>query len=829
VKGFEVRANVQSLRFDWVPGWMAVILLMGIWSAVNLWQDVGRPFGGFLTARDVMRNTWRPDIVTPSWWPGMVPGELSQRDGIIAIDGLAMDANQGAVYAEAYRQGRSTVGLTLTDDMGATRQWDAPLVVFTATDFLDVKIPDLIVGLAFWLLALLVYRARPEEPANRLFAVVCSVIAGHRWLFSPTIFLYETATARLMDLVMGTMIAPFIGSLTIHFVLLFPEPHRILDLRFWPFDSAIARRSPIHVPATVRLFPALLYGLTGAVAGASAISKLLHWQTGWTPLVAWLDGMSFRISLLTVAAALVLGLSRYSWLWLKGRGPRLRRQAAVIMVGFCLASLWLVPFLVDGLTEQYQYPFFWSDLDLRYVLIAVPLAFSYVILRYQTFRRTNPLFVAVFALAASALMASTGAWLLSWWGGFGHSTTIFLILLVSNLALSIFWSRQGVWQGAFGRLLHWETQSYTAARHFGRRLVDEIEQPDLPDRIAAAIVAELELEQAAVWLRSSEHEPYALAGTASSDSATMRVESGPATRNVTELQTAGVKKGKRVQSEAEIMKIHNAELAIPLVAAGQAVGLLVVGKRWDEEIFDERDQEIVELIGQQAALFLLVAQQVDELRQAPAWIAEAQERERTRIAQELHDTVQQFLGRLPFFLETARDTIRTAPEETVQLLQRCIADVDEAAGIVRQIRNNLAPSQLEKGLLGPLHELVERFQARTGICTRLELHNGEPSLSLLARHALYRIIQQALDNTVAHAYATQVTITLAKKGDRLMFVIGDDGCGSSEAELAQARERGSYGLQSMNSRITAVGGEFLFTSASGAGTVISGWLPLATA
>jgi signal transduction histidine kinase len=824
-----VQSKAQRLKLDWVACFMGAILLVGLWAAVNLWQDVGRPFGGFLTARDVMRNSWRPDIVTPSWWPGMTSGELSQRDSLIAIDGIAMDANQSAVYAEAHRQAQPTVRLTLTDDAGATRYWNAPLVVFTATDYLDLKIPDVVVGLAFWLLALLVYRARPEEPANRLFAVVCSVIAGHRWLFSPTIFLYETPTAQLMDLMMGTVIAPFIGPMTIHFVLLFPEPHRILDFRLQAFEAATARRFPLYGRIMVRPFLSTLYGLAFAVAGANAVSQLLHWQTGWTPLVGWLNGTSFRISLLTVAAALLLGLSRYSWLLLKGRGPRLRRQATIIMVGFCLASLWLVPFLVDGLTEQYQYPFFWSDLDLRYVLIAVPLAFSYVIVRYQTFRRTDPLFVAVFALAASALMASVGAWLLSWWGGFGHSTPIFMILLVSNLAVSIFWSRQGAWQGAFGRLLHWETQSYTAARHFGRRLVDEIEQPDLPNRIAAAIVAELELEQAAVWLRSGEHEPYALAGSAISSSANVQVESGPATRNVRELHTASVKKGKRIQSEAEILKIHGAELAIPLVAAGQALGLLVVGKRWDEEIFDERDQEILELIGQQAALFLLVAQQVDELRQAPGWIAEAQERERMRIAQELHDTVQQFLGRLPFFLETARDTIRTAPEETEELLLRCIADVDEAARTVRQIRNNLAPSQLEKGLPGPLHELVERFQARTGICARLELHNGEPALSLLARHALYRVVQQALDNTVAHAHATQVEITLAQAGDRLTFLIADDGRGCSERELARARERGSFGLRSMHSRIAAVGGEFHFTSVPNAGTVIRGWLPLTAA
>lgn len=783
---------------------MALILLVGIGAAANLWQDVGRPFGGFLTARDVMRNSWRPDIVTPSWWPGIASGELSQRDRLIAIDGRAVDANQGDIYAEAYRRGQATVRLTLAEGSDDTiREWEAPLVLFTAADYLDLKIPDLIVGLAFWLLALLVFGASPKEPANRLFAVVCIVIAGHRWLFNPTIFLYETTTARFFDLVMGTMITPFIGALAIHFVLLFPERHRLLDVRLPTLHSVAARRPQSRTLSAIPLFLFVLYGLTVVVAALFAASRLLYWRAGWTPLVSLLEGTSFRAALLSVAVALLLGLSRYGAFCLRGTGPRLRRQGAIILFAFALASLWLLPFLVDGLTEQYHYPFFWLDLDLRYLLMGVPLAFAYVIVRYQTFRRANSLFLATFSLAGGALIASAGAWLLTSWGGYGRPTPIFVVLLAVNLAASLFWSTQGAWAGIFGRLLHWETRSYTAARHFSRRLVDEIERPDLPDRIAAAIVAELELEQAAVWLRPGDNEPFALAGQAGEWPQPLPFTLVPS-----------------------IPAIENAEVVIPLIAGGQTIGLLVAGKRWDEEIFDERDREILELIAQQAALFLLAARQVEELRQAPGRIAEAQERERTRIAQELHDTVQQFLGRLPFFLEAARETVWTTPEETEQLLQRCIIDVDDAARTVRQIRNNLAPGQLEKGLVGPLQELVERFEARTGVCAALELGKREPALSLPVRHALYRVVQQALDNTAAHAHATGVRITLAEVDGHVAFVIGDNGCGSSEADLAQAREAGSFGLQSMATRITAAGGEFHFTSAPGAGTEIRGRLPL---
>jgi signal transduction histidine kinase len=203
------------------------------------------------------------------------------------------------------------------------------------------------------------------------------------------------------------------------------------------------------------------------------------------------------------------------------------------------------------------------------------------------------------------------------------------------------------------------------------------------------------------------------------------------------------------------------EIATPLVVSGSPIGLLGSGKRRDEEIFDERDLQITELIAQQAGLFLLTAMQIEQLRQVPQEIATVQERERFKIAQELHDTVQQFLGRLPFFLEVGRSSARSNPAETEDILKRCIAEVDSAAKAVRQIRNNLAPLQLEKTLSQPLHLLIEEFSARTGLQMRVSISpEVDTRLSPEARHAMYRVVQQALDNIAAHAQASLVSIEI---------------------------------------------------------------------
>jgi signal transduction histidine kinase len=269
------------------------------------------------------------------------------------------------------------------------------------------------------------------------------------------------------------------------------------------------------------------------------------------------------------------------------------------------------------------------------------------------------------------------------------------------------------------------------------------------------------------------------------------------------------------------------EVVTPLTISGSAIGLLGSGKRWDEEIFDERDLQITELIAQQAGLFLLTALQIEQLRQVPQEIATAQERERFKIAQELHDTVQQFLGRLPFFLEVSRSSARSNPEETEAILKRCIEDVDSAAKAVRQIRNNLAPLQLEKSLSQPLSQLIEHFSTRNNIHVDVSISpEVDTRLSTEARHALYRVVQQALDNIAAHAGASNVTISIEPVQERLHFSITDDGTGFSKAQRAAAEESGSFGLKSMEARITSQGGEFTIQAGAESGTRVNGWLPM---
>jgi signal transduction histidine kinase len=797
---------ITVLRKHWILGLMGIILAFALAVVFNTAREIGQPFGGFYANRSHSRNLWQVDAPTPPWWPALSEAGLRYDDVLLEIEGRPYDSGAYQLYAEAQKEGKNQVTLTILRDPTNLRQ-NVPIKIFTLSNFLELKLPDLLIGLGFWLLAAAVYRTRPEETINRIFAVACSLTASAIILTIPDLFPETGWLTKLLQLGWAFS-APFVGSAFIHLAILFPKPIRFGSLKWLN----------------------LLYVAMAFVASTYAFSMLLNWQNSAPAL----SGLFSRVSNAAVIGIFGLStgfyLARLLWLaWQPNSSRRLRRQVMLLLIGLALALPYVLIVVLRALISGTQ-SYFWNGLDLRYLVLAVPLSFAFVILRYQTFQRTPPVLIGIFILASSALVGSIGAWIIrltepEWvnslnWPPF---VPLFLVALISSL----FWSTQSSWWGAFSRLFQWERRSYGAVRQFGQQVVNQSDLAQLPETIAAALVKNMELERAAIWLWDEKEANYRLAGKAGEWPLAPPTQLSPAP-NFVAFQSI------RVQAEGESLPDwqsslgHNEmiEVVTPLAVSGRPVGLLGAGKRWDEEIFDERDLEVIQLIAQQAGLFLLTAIDIEQLRQVPQQITTAQERERFKIAQELHDTVQQFLGRLPFFLEVSRSAARTNPAETEAILGRCLVDVETAAQTVREIRNNLAPLQLENSFNQPLRMLIEHFGSRNQLEIQVEISaDVEACLSPEARHALYRIVQQALDNVAAHANASRVSIKLGQNDGRIHFGITDNGQGFSESQRIQAEQRGSFGLKSMEARITSLGGEFAIESTA-AGTQVSGWLPV---
>jgi two-component system sensor histidine kinase UhpB len=188
---------------------------------------------------------------------------------------------------------------------------------------------------------------------------------------------------------------------------------------------------------------------------------------------------------------------------------------------------------------------------------------------------------------------------------------------------------------------------------------------------------------------------------------------------------------------------------------------------------------------------------------------EAQERERRRIARDLHDEVNQALTavslRLQASIEHAPEQLRRELTETKSLAGQAM---EELLALARQLR----PAVLDDhGLLPALHSQVRLFSDQTGIQAGFNVRGEATGLTPEQQLVVYRVAQESLSNVVQHAEASMVDVELSFNG-RTVLRISDDGRG-----FVSPRE-GGLGLSGMRERALLVGGHLSIRSGDGHGT-----------
>lgn len=793
----------------WIAGFIGLTLLIGIAGQVNLLRQIGRPFPGFMSYSNLHGGYWTVAENTPPWWTGIKDTGLQYSDRILKLDGQPFGADQGAVFEQACRANKP-VTVTIFRQ-GQERELQTAVIPFSLTHFLEIKTTHIIIGLGFWLLAVTIYATRPDEPLNRLFALVCCLIAINQWLWIRFLFHLEPHPLSIaLDFIVLILFYSFCPPLVAHTALLFPPVSR------WARPRILA----------------CLYGLTPLFLLIFISRRLFLWQGKLTPLwLSQLEQATFHTTQLLGLTAILLFILRLIVLAYRQHQARLPMfQYHILLVGFLFPALYSIR-IVRTSVGGTNFSSWQHLIDWRYLFLATPLAIAFVIIRYQTFRSSNKMILVVFALIVSALAASiSSTFLLQTFPDLVGRTDViplFIPLFALLFLFGLSWLYLNSPGGILGWLLHREARQYGDVKVFGQSIMGQTNLQELPPAIIQAL-RQLNIEQAAIWLKGEETAVCQLA--AHSDQWHQ-----PLPRQLP-LPAAGqgkpgqvIRVNSRQHPTPPWLSDLEAQPSIKLVGLlghGEIVGLMALGTRWDEEIYTDRDLEIMALVVQQISLFLLTAMQINELRQVPHRILNAQEQERHRIACELHDTTQQFLGRLPFRLAVSRKQLHTNPQKSDRILQECLDEISEAAMTLRHIRGSLSPSLAEASLSQSLPALIEQFQRRTAIPTQLQLPAQlDKMLSVNGRYALYRVMQQALDNIEAHAQATAVAITLQPEKNKLSFHIIDNGIGISTQKRQQAEAAGSFGLHSMVTRIAAQGGELIIHPTAPQGTTISGWLP----
>jgi PAS domain S-box-containing protein len=222
-----------------------------------------------------------------------------------------------------------------------------------------------------------------------------------------------------------------------------------------------------------------------------------------------------------------------------------------------------------------------------------------------------------------------------------------------------------------------------------------------------------------------------------------------------------------------------------------------------------------------------------QLQRLSAQHLTVQETERQRIASDLHDGLGQSLVLLKLSIEqAARSLSAAASKKTAEVLEQLVRKVKHALAEMRRISMNLRPSMLDDlGILATLAWFFREFET-SGVNTRIEreIRVSEADVPPPLRIAIFRILQEATNNTVKHAYAERIKVSLCKVNGAIEFSIEDDGKGfdSTGTGNTGAFNKG-LGLQSMRERAELSGGSYDMESAPGKGTKICVRWPFATA
>lgn len=233
----------------------------------------------------------------------------------------------------------------------------------------------------------------------------------------------------------------------------------------------------------------------------------------------------------------------------------------------------------------------------------------------------------------------------------------------------------------------------------------------------------------------------------------------------------------------------------------------------------ETNRELADLLTQETVERQEQLARLDrKLRTLSAELIMAQEAERRRIADDLHDSLGQCLSMAKLTLETAMDRTHGHPGQVD--VQRAFGQVKAAIAEVRSIVRNLRPSMLEEfGLDATLELLCHEFGlSRPGLVVDHRIVGDVGDLPMLVCVSVVRILQEALNNAAKHAAATRIDVVAEFLEEKVVLRVRDNGAGF---EARQVGRRRGLGLSTMRERAERTGGSCKISSKPGSGTTVA--------
>lgn len=209
-------------------------------------------------------------------------------------------------------------------------------------------------------------------------------------------------------------------------------------------------------------------------------------------------------------------------------------------------------------------------------------------------------------------------------------------------------------------------------------------------------------------------------------------------------------------------------------------------------------------------------------------VIKAQEEERRRVAREIHDGPAQAMANVVLRAEITERLLTAGRDEVKQELSQLKELVKESLRELRRIIFNLRPMALDDlGLVPTLNRYLENLREQEGVRVTLKVGGRETRLHSTAEVAIFRMVQEAVNNARRHAQASLIQVRIVYADNHVEISVDDDGIGFDMEKLkSEWIDRESFGLMSMKERIELLGGTFTVTSVPGEGTRIAAQLPL---
>ncbi|RME85860.1 MAG: GAF domain-containing protein [Caldilineae bacterium] len=299
-------------------------------------------------------------------------------------------------------------------------------------------------------------------------------------------------------------------------------------------------------------------------------------------------------------------------------------------------------------------------------------------------------------------------------------------------------------------------------------------------------------------------------------------------------------------------------MVVPLLRGEDVIGLLAL-EQLDHCYDDEEEPQIAMAFANSAVMAIenarlyaevkalneeleqRVLQRTEELERARATLdrqarqlrhllnktIRVQEEERDRIAQDIHDGVTQLLMGALYKTQAARVAMMHHPAEAQEKLLAAQEILKKIKEELRRIIYDLHPVVLtEKGLVAALEAHLQDIEAHTGISCEMRVAGEQRRLRPDQERAIYRVVQEALNNVAKHAATRHASLTLDFGQQELLVVVEDRGAGFLQEVAKEDGDHKSLGMAGMRERAQSIGAELRVDSSPGRGTRVRLRLPL---